>query len=63
MYLEKYDHVLKNPVLPKTNEEEDISYLQKQLEPLSNSFSTSRKKTNRKNDGTRRSRIFLLCSN
>ena len=43
MYLEKYDHVLKNPVLPKTNEE-DISYLQKQLEPLSNSFQPHEKK-------------------
>jgi hypothetical protein len=43
-YLERYDHALKNEVLPKTAEEEDTSYLQHQLEPLSNSFQPSERK-------------------
>lgn len=43
-YLESYDHVLNNQVLSKTPEDEDTSYLQKQLEPVSNSFPTNQKK-------------------
>ena len=43
-YLERYEHSLKNQVLPKTAEEEDTSYLQHQLEPVSNSFQPNEKK-------------------
>tara|TARA_B100000902_G_C27314189_1_gene920233 strand:- start:665 stop:1681 length:1017 start_codon:yes stop_codon:yes gene_type:complete len=43
-YLEKYDHSLKNQVLQKTPEQEDTSYLQQQLQPLSNSFPPDEKK-------------------
>ncbi len=43
-YLERYDHALKNQVLLKTPEEEDTSYLQQQLEPVSNSFQPNEKK-------------------